>query len=114
MNNNDQHPPTRTTTNDIKPLERNLHQDEDAPMPTWQCNQRQRDAQRVKITLDLTQHPQLAVRLRVLAAGEDCGVSSMAAWLLWLGLEHYHQPYKRPARSRLHAYDIILKSGFSS
>ena len=83
-------------------------------MPKWQRNQRQRDAQRVKITLDLTLYPQLAARLRALAAGEECGVSSMAAWLLWLGLEHYRQPYKRPSRSRLHAYDIILKSGFSS
>lgn len=83
-------------------------------LPKWKRNQVQRDKKRVKVTIDLTDYPALAERLRELAEGEQCGTSGMATHLLMIGLEHYRQPSKRPSRSRLYDYDIVLKSGFSS
>lgn len=88
--------------------------DEVANLPRWKRNQVQRDKKRVKITVDLTDYPTLAERLRELAESEQCGTSGMAMHLLMIGLEHYRQPSKRPSRSRLYDYDIVPKSGFSS
>lgn len=81
-------------------------------LPKWKRNQVKRDKERVKVTVDLTDYPQLARRLRELAEGERCGTSGMMIHLLVLGMEHYREPIKRPSRSRLYDYDIVPHNGF--
>lgn len=81
-------------------------------LPKWKRNQVKRDKERVKVTVDLTDYPQLARRLRELAEDERCGTSGMMIHLLVLGMEHYREPIKRPSRSRLYDYDIVPHNGF--
>lgn len=81
-----------------------------ADQPRWKRNQAKRDAQRVKITVDLTEYPWLAEAIRAKAEQENAGVSSVAAWLLALGLTASagREPVKRPSASRLHSFDLVI------
>lgn len=87
-------------------------QEEVANLPKWKRNQVKRDRARVKITLDLTDYPQVAQKLREFAEGEHCGISGMAVHLLALGIDHYRSPNKRPSRSQKHAFDVVINDKF--
>lgn len=81
-----------------------------ADQPRWKRNQVKRDAGRVKLTIDLTDNPWLEAAIREKADQEHAGVSSVAAWLLALGLEASasRTPVKRPSQSRQHSFDLLI------
>ena len=87
--------------------------DATAGLSKGQRAQRQRDAARVKVTLDFSQAAGLAQAVRQAAEQERCGISSYALWLLKVGLETTQRegltPRKRPARSLRHEYDVIFE-----
>ena len=110
---NDNNNPLAGVTADVAAiLGHETQKEETAALPTWQRNQKRRDARRVKITVDCTEHPDLEQALRNLAERENTGVSSMALWVLKLGLERVQreglQPRKRESRSLKHAYDVVI------
>ena len=78
--------------------------------PRWKRNQVKRDARRVKITVDLTECPWLEEAIRAKAEQEHAGMSSVAAWLMALGLEASagREPVKRASQSRLHSFDLVI------
>ncbi|HQE99751.1 MAG TPA: hypothetical protein PLG06_08490 [Anaerolineae bacterium] len=84
-----------------------------ADLPKWKRNQMKRDARRLKVTVDFTGYEQLQAQLYALAEREHTGVSTMALWLLALGLERVRRegltPRKRQARSLQHSYDVVIE-----
>ena len=85
-----------------------------AGLPRWKRNQIARDKKRVKVTIDLTDFPELEDKLRAMADGEGVGISSMAIWLIALGVQNYREPPVQPSRSMKHSFDIVPPSGLLS
>ena len=112
---NDNNNPLAGVTADVAAiLGHETQKEETAALPTWQRNQKRRDARRVKVNLDFTQYDELLEAVRTLAAAEDTGISSMVIWLISLGLERVLreglQPRKRESRSLKHSYDVVIET----
>jgi len=115
---NDNNNPLAGVTADVAAiLGHETQKEETAALPTWQRNQKRRDARRVRLTVDFSDHPELEAAVRALAEREDTGVSSMAVWLISLGLERVQreglQPRKRESKSLKHAFDVVFDSSRS-
>ena len=78
-------------------------------LPKWKREQAKRDRKRVKLTVDLTDHPWLEAEVRRIADVESAGISSVVAHLMALGLREYGSPKKVASRSRQHSFDLVVE-----
>ena len=112
---NDNNNPLAGVTADVAAiLGHETQKEETAALPTWQRNQKRRDARRARLGIDFTQHQEILEAVRNLAEAEDTGISSMLIWLILLGLERVQheglQPRKRESRSLKHSYDVVIET----
>jgi hypothetical protein len=87
---------------------------EDRGLPKWKRNQKARDKERTKVTIDFSKQPGLVRRLYGMAEQEHVGISSLVVWLLVQGLARVREKGvvvpKRASRSLKHSFDVRVET----